>query len=565
MLLSSIFSQRVKQLLNPFFINSLFFVWLFVIGNVCAQNQVGVKNTNQINPQNTGGGGVSSINNNIIYSETGSNNLDADKPYNIHFLLNNNFDTIKTNTYSIAGNVSGDFIGFRPFNYKNDLYFDGLATNFYSNYFVYLYAKSNVNSLNITNYKAYISKNICLPGEIKQFINDSIFISSHAFKYATSFNQNNFSLWWLNKNLDTLNQKVYINNKNCNAQGCFPLQNKELLVFGGTDSIDTGDAFIMKLDSNGNLKWAKSIGTAGQEGFDMVKVNNSYYLIGNTNVQSLWATPYSEITLAKIDTGGNVLKTFKIITDHVVWAAKTTVIGNSIVMATESFTTTGSSERRGLFLKIDTNGVVQNQYIIGQTHNGYINFRPLSICSDSSKNIYCTFWRWNLNSDPFYSALIKLDSNLVGCYPSEPAFNFTTTVAPVGFLHNLPMHFRVAKDSIYEVFGTINQGHGFNTIVDECSGYVGVKENVTENQSLKFYPNPSNGLFNYELLDANSMVDDYTMEVYNTAGVIIKRFSITKNNLHGSIDLTEFSNGMYFIKVINKNKIVFNTKLSVIQ
>lgn len=57
MLLSSIFSQRVKQLLNPFFINSLFFVWLFVIGNVCAQNQVGVKNTNQINPQNTGGGG----------------------------------------------------------------------------------------------------------------------------------------------------------------------------------------------------------------------------------------------------------------------------------------------------------------------------------------------------------------------------------------------------------------------------------------------------------------------------------------------------------------------------
>ena len=127
------------------------------------------------------------------------------------------------------------------------------------------------------------------------------------------------------------------------------------------------------------------------------------------------------------------------------------------------------------------------------------------------------------------------------------------------------MHFRVAKDSIYEVFGTINQGHGFNTIVDECSGYVGVKENVTENQSLKFYPNPSNGLFNYELLDANSMVDDYTMEVYNTAGVIIKRFSITKNNLHGSIDLTEFSNGMYFIKVINKNKIVFNTKLSVIK
>jgi hypothetical protein len=168
-----------------------------------------------------------------------------------------------------------------------------------------------------------------------------------------------------------------------------------------------------------------------------------------------------------------------------------------------------------------------------------------------------------LNIDPNYIALIKLDSNLIGCYPSEPAFNFTTTVAPLNFLHNVPMHFRVAKDSIYEVFGAINQGHGFNTIVDECSGYVGINEHELQNLNFKVYPNPSTGIFFYQAMADE--LNDATLEVYDLTGKRIISGALSSNNANGYIDLSSVTNGIYFVKVANSQKILFNGKINVVK
>ncbi len=572
MLLSNTYNNKKPKQLFRLFYKYHFF--LIVLTLLCfknyAQTKVVIKSATEIKPEISWGGGVFYYNNKLIFSQFGQVPSDGNKVSNVNFLCDTNLDTLQTLKTSVLGNTIGNTFMLLPFgiNNSNDLFYTGYCTNYNSNANTHIFAKASTSNLNLTTYKTYQAKSACYPGVgFKKMLNDSEFVITRTVYNGQNNTNANFSLWWLNKNLNLLNQNIYINNHDFNLANCFKLPNKELLVTGNGDSVTVNDGFVMKLDSLGNIKWAKSIGTNGRDGFNSVKINNSIYLIGNTNTSDSIASnlaSYSELCLTKIDTGGSILKTFKITTDHVVYSGYATVIGNYIVSAAVSYTTTGSGEEKGLFLKIDTNGIIQKQYVIGTAHTGNQRFRAVEITSDEQKNIYCNYQTWT-NSSLVKNHLIKLDSNLVGCYPSEPAFNFTTTVAPVGFLHNLPMHFRVAKDSIYEVFGTINQGHGFNTIVDECSGYVGVKENVTENQSLKFYPNPSNGLFNYELLDANSMVDDYTMEVYNTAGVIIKRFSITKNNLHGSIDLTEFSNGMYFIKVINKNKIVFNTKLSVIK
>jgi hypothetical protein len=171
-----------------------------------------------------------------------------------------------------------------------------------------------------------------------------------------------------------------------------------------------------------------------------------------------------------------------------------------------------------------------------------------------------------LNIDPNYIALIKLDSNLIGCYPSEPAFNFTTTVAPVGFLHSVPMHFRVAKDSIYEVFGTINQGHGFNTIVDECVGYVGVKEEgVIQNLNFKVYPNPSAGMFYYEYNTEENNNQDATLTVIDMMGKTIIAGTVNTANAKGMINLSELPNGIYFISLSTSQKQLFTSKLSVVK
>ena len=117
-------------------------------------------------------------------------------------------------------------------------------------------------------------------------------------------------------------------------------------------------------------------------------MNNSIYLIGNTNTSDSIASnlaSYSELCLTKIDTGGSILKTFKITTDHVVYSGYATVIGNYIVSAAVSYTTTGSGEEKGLFLKIDTNGIIQKQYVIGTAHTGNQRFRAVEITSDEQK------------------------------------------------------------------------------------------------------------------------------------------------------------------------------------
>ena len=570
MLLNSIFLQRVKQLLNPFFTKSLFFIILFVVGNLCAQTKVAIKSITDINPENTWGGGVFYYNNKIIFTQFGDVPGDGNKTSNINFLCNTNLDTLQSLRTSVLGNSLGNTFMLMPFatNSTNDLFYSGYCTSYNSYNNTHIFAKASTSSLTLNSYKTFKAKSFCYPGiGFKKMLTDSTFIISKLIYNGPTSSTANFSLWWLNKNLDTINQNMFINNKNFNLTNCLKLPNKELLISGNGDSVAVNDAFLMKLDSIGNIKWVKSIGTNARDGFYATQINNGIYLIGNTNVADTlgsWNAAYSELCLTKIDTGGNILKTFKITTDHVVFPSYCSTIDNFIVAAAVSFTTTSSNERKGLFLKIDTNGIVQKQYVIGTANTGDESFMPVEITSDEQKNIYCNYQTWSGSSIP-KNYLIKLDSNLIGCYPSEPAFNFTTSVAPNGFLHSVPMHFRVAKDSIYEVFGTINQGHGFNTIVDECSSYVGVKENVIENTNFKIFPNPSTGLFNYELLDVNSVADNYKIEVYNSVGSIIKRYTINNNNLKGSIDLTEFSNGIYFLQIIKENKVVFNTKLSVVK
>jgi hypothetical protein len=126
------------------------------------------------------------------------------------------------------------------------------------------------------------------------------------------------------------------------------------------------------------------------------------------------------------------------------------------------------------------------------------------------------------------------------------------------------MHFRVAKDSIYEVFGTINQGHGFNTIVDECVGYVGVKEEgVIQNLNFKVYPNPSTGIFFYQAMADE--LNDATLEVYDLTGKRIISGALSSNNANGYIDLSSVTNGIYFVKVANSQKILFNGKINVVK
>ncbi|MFN4930589.1 MAG: T9SS type A sorting domain-containing protein, partial [Bacteroidota bacterium] len=86
----------------------------------------------------------------------------------------------------------------------------------------------------------------------------------------------------------------------------------------------------------------------------------------------------------------------------------------------------------------------------------------------------------------------------------------------------------------------------YDTImVDVC---IGVED--IANTSVKAYPNPGNGLLNIVI---DGKVNTMTCEVYNAAGMMVKSIALSdKNNL---IDLSEFANGFYLLKIQDQDKV----------
>jgi plastocyanin len=86
---------------------------------------------------------------------------------------------------------------------------------------------------------------------------------------------------------------------------------------------------------------------------------------------------------------------------------------------------------------------------------------------------------------------------------------------------------------------------------------------IAENQSqinLSVYPNPSNGQFQFAI-DGSQVAKNCKVEIYNVQGERIYQSAIT--NTKTDIDLSNQTNGIYFVKIYNGQTIL--TKKIVIQ
>ena len=83
-----------------------------------------------------------------------------------------------------------------------------------------------------------------------------------------------------------------------------------------------------------------------------------------------------------------------------------------------------------------------------------------------------------------------------------------------------------------------------------------VVNNLNANSDIKLSPNPNNGDFTISLTKLN---ENTVAEVYNPLGQILFRQPLTE--LKTKIDLSKESNGIYFVKVLEEGKTIFNSKL----
>ena len=103
--------------------------------------------------------------------------------------------------------------------------------------------------------------------------------------------------------------------------------------------------------------------------------------------------------------------------------------------------------------------------------------------------------------------------------------------------------------TIYE-YNTLGTCYKMPALIGNATTIVGISENEISVENIKIYPNPNNGKFT---IDASNIDDDINIEIFNYAGKIIKTLSLKKYSVV-SIDISNFTNGIYFARIFDGKK-----------
>ncbi len=279
-----------------------------------------------------------------------------------------------------------------------------------------------------------------------------------------------------------------------NADGGYSIvqtYDKGLAVAGYTRSFGAGgsDVYVVKLDSLGNLKWTKTIGGIYDDGaYCIIQTNNKYLVIAGYTT-SYGVNPFnaSNLYVVKLDSAGNLI-----------W---TKTIGGA----------------RG-----------EEGYSIIQTFdNGYAITGSTSSFSSKNGNVY----------------FVKLDSmgNLCKAEISDSG--------------------KIGSGGIVGSGGTINSGgsasSGSFSIKD--TGYLvtyicGIPANVNNVQDKKdemiIEPNPTNGAIMLSIINQNIAKINY-IEIYNIFGQLLYQTAEAQNTVN--LNISNYPAGLYLIRVQSGN------------
>lgn len=114
-----------------------------------------------------------------------------------------------------------------------------------------------------------------------------------------------------------------------------------------------------------------------------------------------------------------------------------------------------------------------------------------------------------------------------------------------------------SSNKLHQNFGLDGEYNGFYPMTDNGTGeyalvniYPDTYTNTAEitNSEINIYPNPSKGIFNILI---NENLNNSELTIYNSIGNIILQKNISSSQT--SIDLSEQSKGMYFVKITDAN------------
>mgnify|MGYP003376957550 CR=1 FL=1 len=85
---------------------------------------------------------------------------------------------------------------------------------------------------------------------------------------------------------------------------------------------------------------------------------------------------------------------------------------------------------------------------------------------------------------------------------------------------------------------------------------VGMNDEVSLNNSIRIYPNPSSGIFNIEILDKQLILNK--IEILDELGRLVKTQDLGFNSQKNTIDLNGFPDALYSLKLISDKGVCFS-------
>lgn len=309
-------------------------------------------------------------------------------------------------------------------------------------------------------------------------------------------------IWWTNH--DEYNSDIIYDG--------FELPDNDGFIFFGESiysPFDVDKLWMVKTDANYDVEWQKEFGSASYNiGYKAVMKNNEITIaaaIQAADGDFIGETfGNSDIWVGTLNTDGNIIK-------------------QNII---------GGSEGEMVFDMIST---YQGFILAGFTNStDYYGSGDPSTVSD--------FWLLNLDNNldtintPYKNGGTDSDA-LTGVAYSNGKLVVTGRTS--------------SNDSLlYQNFG------GRDIWIAELSDLVSENQKTITYPDINIYPNPNNGIFTIKSSEQNNL------EIYNINGQLIYK-TLLQPNTHKTIDISNLSSGMYFVKAIGKNTI--NTQKVIIE
>ncbi|MEM0232371.1 MAG: hypothetical protein QXG78_04640, partial [Candidatus Methanomethyliaceae archaeon] len=186
-----------------------------------------------------------------------------------------------------------------------------------------------------------------------------------------------------------------------------PTSDGGYILTGHTYIVNNRDILVVKLNGSGDISWAKTMGGSGDDtSFSIHETfDNGYIILGYT---SSYGVGNRDIIIIKLDSSGNIswAKTIGGINDDYGNFIQQTSDGGYIILA--ATTSYGAGGYDILVIKLDNNGNISWAKTIGGANNDNTYNNGLYQTSDGGYIIAGYTYSYGTNGDIF---IIKLDSN----------------------------------------------------------------------------------------------------------------------------------------------------------